>query len=1555
MNCKTRLSMVSPKSYLGTGFFLFFCLLFSTVNSYSQCNPEEGGATCQEAPLVCLNELCDATEQNTPDGSYTGWCGNNTAIHNPQYFQFIPTFPDVFFSITVGQCSGGQNALQAAIINACPWTGANEVIDCNPGAGEGSTFTLSASGLVVGQIYFLVFDGSAGSQCDYTIEQATGVFTPQLANDLEDVVADPTYVCQGYNNLMLSASPEVANAHGYWWVPEWDGDTIETTDPELTLDVPSDVPAGLYDICVRAFSGCDTADFELCIQVEVYEIPDEVKPPDTFCPEEFPFNWGNVSISGPDEYFQNFTTAEGCSFDSSWVVEEYPEVPVGVLDTLHCEESLFYEGEFYDDAGTYPLDYPGMGLNGCDSTAELNVTLAALDAFIELSCENGEFVLTVLVQSLVPSNADLEYEWYESGVLISTETQLYTLDGGVYDVIIEVITQAGSCFFPLETFAFNAEDFRPDPPNLGFTDTLVCAQAGVFFEVIVDPFADPMTYTWSSPSNVPNYQDGSPIAEFDFSAAGPSEICVYATNECGDGPPFCFMVDIQQTPVAAFSYDLDVCADQTTIVTFTGSASAIAEVIWDFDNPTTLVGSGLGPYTVSWAVPGDKVINLTVIEPGCDTAYNSGIVSVTNMQPPIVNCASTISSVFFDWDDVAGASGYLISINGGAPVATATSEWLEDPLTPGTVINMTLTVVSAGPCPDIVVMATCTAENCPPPTIILSGQDSACLNNPTIIDLDALVNGNPDPGVWAGPGIIDPVQGLFDPQVAAAGAHQVTFTATVNGCDFTEPYLITVFDSLTADFVLDPVICISDAAGLTYTGNASAGAVYDYTFGTANVIAGTGAGPYQLDWATAGSKTVRLQVSENGCASDIISHVTDVIATLNAPVINCSPNTSGILFSWTVDPDASGHVVNTLIGPVGTPVGTDSLNFTGLVPGDIVEIEIISISAGPCPDRRDTLQCEARLCPSPVIVITPVDDICLYPGTASFDMEVSVTNGAGSGDWAGTGITNTTTGRFDPTIAGAGAHLITYNYNDDGCDFVESVTVNVYDVPDAFISNTDLIITCAAGSIFLDGSASSGSPLSYEWTTDVGVIGSGINTPIAEALAPGVYQLLVTNTISGCVDSTSVTVGQDSNIPTSDPGPDKTITCDSLSFTLGGASTTGPDIIYIWSTPDGNIVGPTNGLYITANRDGEYNLIVRDTVTGCQSSGRVDIGIDTAVASITLTAGDTIDCNTAISFAESALSGPVADYNLSWTTMDGTIVGGTTGEDIDVSQGGTYTLTIENKNNGCENSEDVFVPESDEIIDAVDASITNVVCNGDNNGTVTVLGITGGLPPYTYVWSGTNQGGTDLINLGPGTYTVTVSDQNGCSFITSYTVSEPDKVTLSVGPDMTVRAMDSVVIASITNLTPGATAGITWTSGEGAINCPGCPSIAFIASTSTTITSMIVDTSGCDATDSMRLTVLVPKIYYIPNVFSPNNDGVNDYFTIYGRFNLDRIGYLRIFDRWGNQVFEKLDFDPNVDTLGWDGTFNDEPMQPGVYAFSARLDFEDGKSEFVTGDITIVK
>ena len=146
---------------------------------------------------------------------------------------------------------------------------------------------------------------------------------------------------------------------------------------------------------------------------------------------------------------------------------------------------------------------------------------------------------------------------------------------------------------------------------------------------------------------------------------------------------------------------------------------------------------------------------------------------------------------------------------------------------------------------------------------------------------------------------------------------------------------------------------------------------------------------------------------------------------------------------------------------------------------------------------------------------------------------------------------------------------------------------------------------------------------------------------------------------------------------------------------------------------------------------------------------------------------------------------------------------------------------------------------------------------------------------------------------------------------------------------------------------------IAWSGFDG-LSCDGCPSLQFIASTSGVITAIITDTSGCVATDSMKLTVIVPRIIFIPNVFSPNGDEINDYFTISGRFNLINIAELTIYDRWGNELFNKVNMTPGIEEQGWDGTFNGEPMQPGVYVFVAKLDYED-ISETVSGNITIVR
>ncbi len=1558
--------MLSPKSQLLRRVFLSLCILISLLKLQAQCNPPDQLPTvqCVDAPLTCLSDAC----YSTSDEAFfccNGWCGNNTAVHNPQYFMIITTATFIEIHIHVDECEQGT-ALQSAIVTTCDWVPCPgnsvpcpDILDCNPGTVVGGTMVLTAGGLMIGDTLWLLIDGSSGAECQYTINFAEGIYEPLITEELSEGEAVPGVICQGFDDFMMTAGPPISNAHGYLWVLGWNGQTVTSTLPNNTIDIENNAPPGIWDICVQAFSGCDTSDTPFCFPVEIVAIDDVDKDPETFCPEEFPFSWHGVNISGPGTYMKTFDNPDGCPYDSIWEVEEYPDPPLGELNVLHClNETLdpyFYEGEFYDAAGTYDLFYPGMGLNGCDSMAELNLTLAGIDAFIELTCLNGEFVLTPLIQELIPANAIISWEWFESGssIVIFDNIPLNLLDGGCYDLHATVQTPAGNCTFLVDSpFCFNADEYWPVAPDLGFTDTVVCAQEGIFFTVIEDPFGEDLDYDWSAPANVPIFEDGSNVVEMDFSSSSGGQVCVYAIGACGQGPSTCFNVDIQPTPVADFSYEIDICNDSTMVITFTGSAGPNTEFAWNFDNPDSVSGSGFGPYIVSWNLDGDKVVSLLLIQPGCDTSFFSGIVSVSSLQTPIVNCTSTINSITFDWDDVVGASGYTVSTNGQPPVGTNISNLVISPLNPGDMVTLVLTVISSGPCDNIVVTTTCTAQNCPPPVISITGIDSACLNAPVIIDLDAVVNGSPGVGVWSGTGIVDTVLGLFDPVVSGSGQHQVTFTTDVNGCSFTKPYLVTVFDSLTADFTVDPVICITDLATVNYTGNASPSAIYTYDFGAATVVSGTGSGPYQLRFTTPGSKTVRLQVSDNGCTSDVITQNLTVGATLNAPVVNCQTNTSGVNFCWNNDPLVSGYVVNTLTTQNGIITG-NCIDFGGLNPGDSVAIEVISQTTGPCPERRDTFFCIARACPMPVITVTPVPDVCLYPGTLPIDLEVIVVGGNGIGDWSGPGITDAVNGIFDPVIAGAGSHMITYHYLDDGCDFFESITINVFDPPDAFINNTSFVLTCVSGNLVLDGSGSSGGAIIYQWTTNDGVILSGANTAMAEAGAPGAYQLKVIHSISGCVDSITVNVTQDASTPTCIAGEDKVITCDSTSFVLGGGSSTGTHIIYIWSTPDGNIVGPTNGQQITVDAVGEYNIIVRDTSNGCQCTNRVMVTIDTSLANLTLTPGDTIDCNTSISGVQSSLNEPVTDYNFIWTTIDGTIVGSANTPDIDVSQGGTYTLSIENKNNGCEKSASAAVPESDEIIDAVDVSLMNITCFGDDNGALVISGVIGGVGPYTYKWSVSPQGGTALSSLSPGQYSLTVTDQNGCSYTEVFNLTEPIQITVDLGPNQTVAVDDSVIINLITNISPNAINDIEWGGYDG-LTCPGCPRLEFIASSSGNITAIVTDTAGCTALDSMHLTVIVPRIIFIPTVFSPNGDGINDHFTISGRRNLVNIGYMRIFDRWGNQLFDKSNLQPGVEEQGWDGRFKGELMLPGVYVYIAELQYED-ITETIKGGITIVR
>src|SRR5690606_33436407 len=102
-----------------------------------------------------------------------------------------------------------------------------------------------------------------------------------------------------------------------------------------------------------------------------------------------------------------------------------------------------------------------------------------------------------------------------------------------------------------------------------------------------------------------------------------------------------------------------------------------------------------------------------------------------------------------------------------------------------------------------------------------------------------------------------------------------------------------------------------------------------------------------------------------------------------------------------------------------------------------------------CPPVTVVASCVARNCPTPTIAVEPVPDICLYPGTGTGDLKATVTDSAGSGSWSGNGVIDVNQGIFDPNMAGAGSHMIDFNYLEDGCSFVESIVIQVYDPPSA--------------------------------------------------------------------------------------------------------------------------------------------------------------------------------------------------------------------------------------------------------------------------------------------------------------------------------------------------------------------------------------------------------------------------------------------------------------------------------------------------------------------------
>ena len=181
-------------------------------------------------------------------------------------------------------------------------------------------------------------------------------------------------------------------------------------------------------------------------------------------------------------------------------------------------------------------------------------------------------------------------------------------------------------------------------------------------------------------------------------------------------------------------------------------------------------------------------------------------------------------------------------------------------------------------------------------------------------------------------------------------------------------------------------------------------------------------------------------------------------------------------------------------------------------------------------------------------------------------------------------------------------------------------------------------------------------------------------------------------------------------------------------------------------------------------------------------------------------------------------------------------------------------------------------------------------------------------------------------------------------------------LTLDLGPDQNLELGDELTIIADANFTIDR---YFWSSTTDILPCStsdDCPQISWLPTNTQTVYLTAEDNNGCAITDSVQITVTPVYDLYIPNVFSPNRDGVNDYFTVYGESKrINRIASFEIFNRWGQLLYQETDLPIGSASVGWNGRAGDKVVDQGVYIYRIEVEFLDGTIREYGGDVTLLR
>ena len=610
--------------------------------------------------------------------------------------------------------------------------------------------------------------------------------------------------------------------------------------------------------------------------------------------------------------------------------------------------------------------------------------------------------------------------------------------------------------------------------------------------------------------------------------------------------------------------------------------------------------------------------------------------------------------------------------------------------------------------------------------------------------------------------------------------------------------------------------------------------------------------------------------------------------------------------------------------------------------------------------------------PAPTFVVEVPSNLTCYFPTVVIDASASTLLANQVFNWNGPSIIageNT----LMPEVDAAGFYSLIVTDTITGCIhgtgaliFTDTSSVMVSATADGNIDCENNLVNLEANYIVTDS-----TDIVFGWSSMPGnIISADSNQLMIQVDAGGMYQFVATDTLRGCSDTILVEVMTNTTNPMADAGMTMELPCDVNSIFLdGSASSQGNDFVYLWTTSDGNIVGGETTLMPEINAPGTYDLLVSDTTSSCTAIAQVEITASQVVLAV-VTTPVVLECGVLSVGLDGTGSSTGGTITYLWSTTDGEIDSGETTLMPQVSETGTYILTVSDSQSGCDatattevifdNSfplanagNDVSVCENTTDLAANDApanatglwlSLGSAVPTDPANATTAVTNLQVG--ENIFVWT--------LSALGCPEYssdTVSILLENEVQATNdTYVMQENEVLDFNVGTNDVFGAAQFQTLSSVMN-------GVLLDNGSGSFTYT--PNLDFVGSES--FDYEICSDACPDICDvaNVSITVNVEEVLPIDsliqqgnNAITPNEDGLNDNFV----FDIllqypDEFpnNEFIVFNRWGNIVYEAKPYNND-----WNGTNNNnKPLPEETYYYILRLDF--GAGLIMKGDVTILR